>query len=53
MPRVEPQSLQAELAGLSSQSRQVVADQSDHDILLEQPLVVVEAIRQVVRAVRN
>ena len=47
------QMLQAELVGLSSQSTHVVADQSDHDIPLEQPHLVVEAIRQVAHGVRR
>jgi pimeloyl-ACP methyl ester carboxylesterase len=42
------QILQAELVSLSSQSTHVVADQSDHDIPIEQPHLVAEAIRQVV-----
>ena len=42
------QILQAELVGLSSQSTHVIAEQSDHDIPLEQPHLVAEAIRQMV-----
>jgi hypothetical protein len=37
----------AELVGRSSRSTHVVADQSDHDIPLEQPHLVADAIRQV------
>jgi pimeloyl-ACP methyl ester carboxylesterase len=40
--------LQAELAGLSSNSQQWVAERSSHDIHLEQPELVVAAIRQLV-----
>ena len=47
------QMLQAELVGLSSQSAHVVADQSDHDIPLEQPHLVVESIQQVVHDVHR
>ena len=45
--------LQAELVGLSSRSTHVVADQSDHDIPLKQPRLVVEAIQRVVNDVNR
>jgi hypothetical protein len=41
-------SLQAELAGLSSRSRQWIAESSGHDIHLQQPDLVVTAIHQLV-----
>jgi pimeloyl-ACP methyl ester carboxylesterase len=45
--------LQAELAGRSSRGRLVVAERSGHYIQLEQPDLVVAAIRQVVESVRR
>jgi hypothetical protein len=47
------QDLQAELAGLSSRGRLVVAQDSGHYIQLERPQLVVDAIGQVVAAVRD
>ena len=47
------QDLQADLAGLTPTARQIVARKSGHYVLLEQPEVVIEAIRSVVVAVRN
>jgi len=44
---------QVDLASLSSQSTRVVADQSDHDIPLERPPRVVQAIRHVVDETRE
>ena len=40
--------LQAELAKLSSNGKQLIAEQSGHLIQLDQPELVVDAIRQVV-----
>jgi pimeloyl-ACP methyl ester carboxylesterase len=45
--------LQAELAARSSQGRLVVADRSGHYIQLDEPALVVTAIRQVVESVRR
>jgi thioesterase domain-containing protein len=45
--------MQTELAGLSSDHAHVVALRSDHFIQDDQPLVVIQAIRTVVRAVRD
>ncbi|MBV9385714.1 MAG: alpha/beta hydrolase [Chroococcidiopsidaceae cyanobacterium CP_BM_ER_R8_30] len=45
--------LQADLVSLSSNSTQLIAQQSGHYIHLEQPQLVVKGIRQVVEAVRN
>lgn len=45
--------LQRELTGLSSQGTQMIAEQSGHMVPLDQPDVVVEAIRRVVSAVRR
>jgi pimeloyl-ACP methyl ester carboxylesterase len=47
------QTLQAELAGLSTQSEHVVARQSGHFIQLDQPQLVIAAIQQVVDAARR
>ena len=47
------QDLQADLAKLTPTARQLVASTSGHYILLEQPELVIEAIRSVVVAVRN
>jgi pimeloyl-ACP methyl ester carboxylesterase len=44
---------QAFLAGLVPDARQVVVPDTGHYIQLEQPLVVIDAIRQVVEAVRD
>ena len=41
---------QAELLGLSRSARQVIAPQSGHQILLDEPHLVVEAIREVLAA---
>jgi pimeloyl-ACP methyl ester carboxylesterase len=46
------QQLQAELAGLSSQGRLVVAEGSGHYIQLERPELVIDAIAEVVTAAR-
>jgi pimeloyl-ACP methyl ester carboxylesterase len=45
--------MQDELVGLSSNSKLVLVEQSDHNIPLEQPAVVVDAIREVVEAIRS
>jgi pimeloyl-ACP methyl ester carboxylesterase len=47
------QELQAELAGLSSRGRLVMAEGSGHYIQLEQPQLVIDAIGQVVASRRN
>jgi pimeloyl-ACP methyl ester carboxylesterase len=47
------QDVQRDLAGLSSRSRHIVAHESGHHIQLDQPDVVIDAIRQVVEAVRS
>ena len=47
------QELQADLAQLSSDSRMLVAGASGHAIQLDQPGLVVEAIKQMVEAVRG
>lgn len=46
------QELQAELSRLSSNSRLLVAERSGHGIQIDQPDIVVDAIRQIVEAVR-
>ena len=45
--------MQTELAALSSDSAHVVALRSDHFVQRDQPLVVVRAVRSVVRAARD
>jgi hypothetical protein len=45
--------LQNEMAALSTRGKVVVADQSGHLIQLEQPDLVIEAVREVVAEVRN
>ena len=47
------QALQAELAALVPEARQVIATESGHYIQLEQPDLVIEAIQQVVDGVRD
>ena len=46
-------SLQAELARLSTNGKQVIAEGSGHNIHLENPKLVIDSIREVVEAVRN
>lgn len=45
--------LQAELLALSTNSRQLIADESFHSVEIDQPDAVVSAIRQVVQEVRQ
>jgi pimeloyl-ACP methyl ester carboxylesterase len=45
--------LQADLVSLSSNGRQVIAEESGHHIQLEQPELVIEAIREVVEAAQE
>jgi pimeloyl-ACP methyl ester carboxylesterase len=47
------QALQSELATLSSEGKQVIAEQSGHMIQLDQPDLVVEAIREMVDLIRK
>jgi pimeloyl-ACP methyl ester carboxylesterase len=47
------QELQAELAALVPNARQVIANESGHYIQLQQPRLVIDAIQQVVAAVRD
>ena len=47
------QALQSELVGLSSDSKQVIAKQSGHNMQLEQPNLVIDAIREIVDALRK
>ncbi len=46
------QTMQAELATLSANGRQVIAEQSGHFIQLEQPELVIDAIREVAQTPR-
>src|SRR5918998_5502934 len=52
MPQLHRE-LQADLVGLMPDSRQVIAEQSGHYVHQSEPGLVVEAIRDVVDAVRN
>ena len=45
--------LQAKLLSLSANSRQLIAENSGHFIIIDRPDVVIDAIRQVVQSVRN
>ena len=45
--------LQTELLALSSQSRQLIAEGSYHPVHIDQPEVIVDAIKEVVAAVRK
>ena len=47
------QELQGELAALTPDARQVIAAESGHNIHLQQPELVIDAVRAVVAAVRN
>ena len=47
------QIMQAELAAQSSNGEQIVAEQSGHYIQLEQPQLVIDAVRQVVEAAQE
>jgi hypothetical protein len=45
--------LQAKLLSLSSNSKQLTAENSGHFIIIDRPDVVIDAIEQVVKSVRN
>lgn len=45
--------LQAGLTGLSSHSTHIIAEKSGHGIIIEQPELVIDAVRQVVEAVEE
>ena len=47
------QALQVDLAGLSSKSRALEAEKSGHRIQMDQPEIVVEAIREMVDCLRT
>jgi len=47
------QELQAELVKLSSSGRMLVAEKSGHGIQIDQPGLVVDAIRQIIEATRS
>lgn len=51
--KAESEKLQRQLLSLSSNSRQVIAKKSGHQIHLDQPDLVAEVIRDMVRAIRN
>jgi pimeloyl-ACP methyl ester carboxylesterase len=45
--------MQAEMAGQSSNGKRIIAEKSGHYIQLDQPDLVIDAIRQVVEAARR
>lgn len=47
------QEMQSELVALSSESKQIIAEQSGHHIQLDQPDLVIDAVRETVDAIRN
>ena len=47
------QEWQSELVGLSSEGKQVIAEESGHHIQLDQPDLVIEAIQDLVDALRE
>ncbi len=47
------QTLQSELAALSSESKQVIAEQSGHNIQLDQPDLVIDAIQEMLDAIQK
>ena len=47
------QEMQSELVALSSEGKQVIAEQSGHNIQLDQPDLVIDAIREILNAVQN
>jgi pimeloyl-ACP methyl ester carboxylesterase len=47
------QAMQSELTSLSSQSRQIIATESEHSIQLQQPQLVIEAIKDVVEVAQK
>lgn len=47
------QQMQSELAALSTNSKHVIAEQSGHFVQLQQPQLVIDAVREVVEANRN
>jgi pimeloyl-ACP methyl ester carboxylesterase len=50
--KVANDEMQAELAALSTRGRQLIAEDCGHHIHVEQPQLVIDAIREVVEAVR-
>jgi len=49
----EMQTQQSELTALSSESQQIIAEQSGHFIQLDQPDLVIDAIREILNALQN
>ena len=45
-----PRELQAELAASSSNGKQVIAEESGHQVHIDQPELVMDAVRQVIEA---
>ena len=48
-----PAELQAQLLSMSSNNKQIVAENSGHYIMIDRPDIVITAIRDVVEAARN
>jgi pimeloyl-ACP methyl ester carboxylesterase len=44
---------QSELTALSSEAKQVIAEQSGHHIQLDQPDLVIDAVREIVNTIRK
>jgi pimeloyl-ACP methyl ester carboxylesterase len=51
--KVTNDKMQAELAALSTRGKQIIAEECGHHIHVEQPRLVIDAIREVVEAVRD
>ncbi len=51
--RVANEEMQAELAALSARGKQIIAEDCGHHIHIERPELVIDAIREVVEAVRS
>jgi pimeloyl-ACP methyl ester carboxylesterase len=49
----ELQAEQSELTALSPEAKQIIAEQSGHDIQLDQPDLVIDAVREMVDAIRK
>ena len=47
------QAMQSELAALSSEGKQVIAELSGHNIQIDQPDLVIDAIREIVDAIQK
>ena len=43
---------QTELVALSSQGKQIIAEKSGHHVQIDQPALMIDAIRQVIEAIQ-